>query len=177
MRIKKFDYIIWLLLVVFGICAYNTNNMLCYIIVFCLVILYLVKLILVLLIAWGNKKDTKDSDFEKTNLPIISQKRNKIMNETEKQNTEARIAALENEVKRLTMLVDRIYDYSHLGIRKPSLDNPEVLSGADPITSDTQFQQLIKEGNAIAAAKRYVDVTGVGLLDAKTAVKKYMEQK
>jgi len=129
----------------------------------------------VLLIAWGNKKDTKDSDFEKTNLPIISQKRNKIMNETEKQNTEARITALENEVKRLTMLVDRIYDYSHLGIRKPSLDNPEVLSGADPIMADAQFQQLIKEGNIIAATKRYVDLTGVGLLDAKAAINKYMK--
>lgn len=147
-----------------------------YIIVFCLALLYSVKLILVLLIAWGNKKDTKDSDFEKTNQSIISKPKNSIMNETENQNTGARITALENEVKRLTMLVDRIYDYSHLGIRKPALDNPEVLSGADPITADTQLQQLIKEGNAIAAAKRYVDLTGVGLFDAKAAVKKYMER-
>lgn len=176
MRIKKFDYIIWLLLVVFGICAYQTNNILCYIILFCLALLYLVKLILVLLIAWGNIKDTKDSDIEKTNPPIISQPKNTIMNETDNQNTEARITALENEVKRLTMLVDRIYDYSHLGIRKPSLDNPEVLSGADPIMADAQFQQLIKEGNAIVAAKRYVDLTGVGLLDAKAAVNKYMKR-
>lgn len=176
MRIKKFDYIIWLLLVVFGVCAYQTNNMLCCIIVFCLALLYSVKLILVLLIAWGNIKDTKDSAIEKTNPPFISQPKNTIMNETENQNTEARITALENEVKRLTMLVDRIYDYSHLGIRKPSLENPEVLSGADPIMADAQFQQLIKEGNTIAAAKRYVDLTGVGLLDAKTAVNKYKER-
>lgn len=176
MRIKKFDYIIWLLLVAFGFCAYKTSNILCYIIVFCLILLYMVKLILVLLIAWGNIKNTKDSAIEKTNPPFISQPKNTIMNETENQNTEARITALENEVKRLTMLVDRIYDYTHLGIHKPSLDNPEVLSGAEPIMADDQFQQLIKEGNKIAAAKRYVDLTGVGLLDAKAVVNKLMER-
>ncbi|GGC49367.1 hypothetical protein GCM10011386_47070 [Parapedobacter defluvii] len=96
------------------------------------------------------------------------------MNEQENQNTDTRITALENEVKRLTMLVDRIYSYSHLGIRKPSLDNPEVLSGADPIAADVQLQQFIKEGNQIAAAKRYVELTGAGLLEAKNAVTKYM---
>jgi hypothetical protein len=36
-------------------------------------------------------------------------------------NLETRIIDLENQVKRLTMLMDRIYSYSHLGIRKPSL--------------------------------------------------------
>lgn len=29
------------------------------------------------------------------------------------------------------MLVDKIYSYSHLGIRKPPLDNDEVLTGTD----------------------------------------------
>ncbi|MGX9985455.1 hypothetical protein [Soonwooa purpurea] len=92
------------------------------------------------------------------------------MNETENQNTVARITALENEVKRLTMLVDRIYSYTHLGIHKPSLDNPEVLSGANPIDVDAKLQELIRNRDVIGAAKRYVQITGVGLLEAKAAV-------
>lgn len=97
------------------------------------------------------------------------------MNEQENQNTDARITALENEVKRLTMLVDRIYDYTHLGIRKPSLDNPKVLSGADPIAADDKLQELIRNRDVISAAKRYVELTGVGLSEAKNAVTKYMK--
>lgn len=98
------------------------------------------------------------------------------MNEQENQNTESRITALENEVKRLAMLVDRIYSYSHLGIRKPSLDAPEVLFGSDPIAADDKLQELIRNRDVIGAAKRYVELTGVGLLEAKAAVKKYIKQ-
>jgi len=89
-------------------------------------------------------------------------------------NLETRIIDLENQVKRLTMLVDRIYSYSHLGIRKPSLDNDEVLTGTDPITADSQLQQVIQNRDIIGAAKRYADLTGTGLLDAKQAVQKMM---
>lgn len=89
-------------------------------------------------------------------------------------NLETRIIDLENQVKRLTMLVDRIYSYPHLGIRKPSLENNEVLTGADPIIADSQLQQLIQNGDIIGAAKRYADVMGAGLLDAKQAVQKLM---
>lgn len=81
---------------------------------------------------------------------------------------------MEQEVARLNTLVDRIYSYSHLGIQKPSFDNMEVLTGADPLTADSQLQQLIQNGDIIAAAKRYVTLTGVGLLEAKTAVQKMM---
>ncbi len=89
-------------------------------------------------------------------------------------NLETRIIDLENQVKRLTMLVDRIYSYSHLGIRKPSLENNEVLTGADPITTDSQLQQLIQNRDIIGAAKRYADLTDAGLLEAKQAVQKMM---
>jgi len=89
-------------------------------------------------------------------------------------NLETRIIDLENQVKRLTMLVDRIYSYTHLGIRKPSLDNDEVLTGNDPINTDSQLQQLIQNRDIIGAAKRYADLTGAGLLDAKQAVQKAM---
>jgi|GEM_PF-956022 len=164
----------WLLIAVFGLCAYKTTNLLCYIIVFCLLLLYSVKVILSILVYWGNKKDTENPSFEKPTHPIVSQQKNNSMNEQENQNTDARITALENEVKRLTMLVDRIYSYTHLGIRKPSLDNPEVLSGADPIDVDAKLQELIRNRDVIGAAKRYVELTGVGLLEAKSAVQKLL---
>lgn len=93
------------------------------------------------------------------------------MNEQE---LETRIKTLEQEVARLNALVDRIYDYSHLGIQKPSFDNPDVLAGADPFATDSQLKQLIQNGDAIAAIKRYVSLTGVGLLDAKQTVEKMM---
>lgn len=93
------------------------------------------------------------------------------MNEQEFEN---RIKTLEQEVSRLNTLVDRIYSYTHLGIQKPSLDNAAVLAGADPITADSQLQQLIQNRDVIGAAKRYVALTGVGLLEAKTAVQKMM---
>jgi ribosomal protein L7/L12 len=93
------------------------------------------------------------------------------MNEQE---LEKRLKTLEQEVTRLNALVDRIYGYTHLGIRKPSLDNDDVLTGTDPLTTDIQLQQLIQNGDIIATAKRYVALTGVGLLEAKTVVQKMM---
>lgn len=93
------------------------------------------------------------------------------MNEQEFEN---RIKVLEQEVSRLNALVDRIYSYTHLGIHKPSFDNAAVFAGAEPITADDQLQQLIQNGDIISAAKRYVALTGVGLLEAKTTVQKMM---
>jgi ribosomal protein L7/L12 len=90
----------------------------------------------------------------------------------ENQDLEKRIIDLENQVKRLTLLVDRIYSYEHLGIRKPSFENDEVLAGANPIDVDAKLQELIRNRDVIGAAKRYVDLTGIGLLDAKAAVQK-----
>lgn len=93
------------------------------------------------------------------------------MNEQEFEN---RIKALEQEISHLNALVDRIYSYTHLGIHKPSFDNATVFAGAGPIIADGQLQQLIQNDNIIGAAKRYVALTGVGLLEAKTAVQKMM---
>ncbi len=96
------------------------------------------------------------------------------MSENREQEMEGRITQLENEVRRLNLLVDRIYSYSHLGIHQPSFPNNEVLAGAAPETVDAELQQLIQRKDIINAAKRYVQLTGVGLLEAKTAVMKLL---
>ena len=85
---------------------------------------------------------------------------------------EGRITQLEQEVKRLNLLVDRVYSYTHLGIHKPSFPNNEVLAGVAPETVDAEFQQLIQQKDITNAAKRFQQLTGVGLLEAKAAVLK-----
>ena len=94
------------------------------------------------------------------------------MSENKEQEMEGRITQLEQEVRRLTLLVDRVYSYTHLGIHKPSFPNNEVLAGAPPETVDAELQQLIQRKDVINAAKRYVQLTGLGLLEAKAAVMK-----
>lgn len=94
------------------------------------------------------------------------------MSENKEQEMEGRITQLENEVRRLNLLVDRIYSYSHLGIHQPSFPNNEVLAGAAPETVDAELQQLIQRKDVINAAKRYVQLTGLGLMEAKAAVMK-----
>lgn len=94
------------------------------------------------------------------------------MSENKEQEMEGRITQLEQEVKRLTLLVDRIYSYSHLGIHQPSFPNNEVLAGAAPETVDAELQEFIQKKDLINATKRYQRLTGLGLLEAKTAVLK-----
>jgi ribosomal protein L7/L12 len=72
-----------------------------------------------------------------------------------------RLAALEQQVSRLSGLVDHLY--VSLGVRA---DGP---APADP-RFDPRVQQAVQDGNLIEAIKTYRALTGVGLREAKDAI-------
>lgn len=72
---------------------------------------------------------------------------------------EERLAELEEAVVRLGQLVEHLY--TSQGIPVPS---------GDSAGGDAEVRALIAAGDMIGAIKRYREVTGVGLVEAKRAV-------
>ena len=72
---------------------------------------------------------------------------------------EQEIAALRQRIVRLEDQMERLY--RHLGVRLT--DNSFEID-------DSQIIEALRAGNIIAAIKRYREITGVGLADAKSAV-------
>jgi ribosomal protein L7/L12 len=75
---------------------------------------------------------------------------------------QARLAALEAQVARLTALVDRLY--LTLGVRSTDPASPP-----DP-RDDPRVLDAVRRGNRIEAVKIYRELTGLGLREAKAAV-------
>ena len=72
-----------------------------------------------------------------------------------------RLAALEQQVSRLSGLIDHLY--VTLGVRAngPAPTDPRF---------DPRVQQAVQDGNLIEAIKTYRELTGVGLSEAKDAI-------
>ena len=79
-----------------------------------------------------------------------------------------RIADLELKVHYLVTLVDNLY--AQLGVAIPTADGiaPGGAAAGPPV--DPQIQAAIASGQLIAAIKRYRELTGAGLKEAKDAV-------
>ena len=81
---------------------------------------------------------------------------------------QARVTALEQDIVQLTELIGQLQ----------AGDNPAagaVLSGGS-IEADPELTDLIARNKKIAAIKRYRELTGAGLMEAKSAVEELAER-
>ena len=79
-----------------------------------------------------------------------------------------RISDLELKVHYLVTLVENLY--VQLGVAIPTVDGTGAAGAAAGPSGDPQIQAAIASGELIVAIKRYRELTGAGLKEAKDAV-------